>query len=93
MMGRSAILLVVLFFALTSSLVVGKEEPLVGDPVELPSDVDWIRVEVPRLDVSSTDLRARFIDGRPLDYLVTESVLEVITERELYQQSAEQETG
>ena len=37
-----------------------------------------MRVEVPRLEVSSTDLRARFDDGRPLDYLLTEPVLEVI---------------
>lgn len=55
-----------------------------GGPVDLPDDVDWIRVEVPRLEVSSTDLRARFTDGRPLDYLVTEPVLEVIERRRLY---------
>jgi nicotinate-nucleotide adenylyltransferase len=57
-----------------------------GEPVELPDDVDWIRVEVPRLQVSSTDLRARFTDGRPLDYLVTEPVLDVIRTRALYQE-------
>ena len=57
-----------------------------GEPVELPDDVDWIRVEVPRLEVSSTDLRARFSDGRPLDYLVTEPVLDVIRNRSLYQE-------
>lgn len=56
-----------------------------GEPVDLPHDVDWIRVEVPRLEVSSTDLRARFSDGRPLDYLVTEPVLDVIRSRSLYQ--------
>ena len=55
-----------------------------GDPVELSADIDWIRVEVPHLEVSSTDLRARFRDGRPLDYLVTEPVLDVIRERGLY---------
>ena len=55
-----------------------------GAPVELSSDIDWIRVEVPRLDVSSTDLRSRFTDGRPLDYLITQPVLEVIRERSLY---------
>ena len=55
-----------------------------GDPVELPDDIEWIRVEVPRLEVSSTDLRARFVDGRPLDYLVTEPVLDVIVRRRLY---------
>jgi len=55
-----------------------------GEPVELADDIDWIRVEVPRLEVSSTDLRARFTDGRPLDYLVTQPVLDVIGRRGLY---------
>jgi nicotinate-nucleotide adenylyltransferase len=67
--------------ALSSLVVVDRP----GDPVELPDDVAWIRVEVPRLEVSSTDLRARFSDGRPLDYLVTEPVLDVIRSRSLYQ--------
>lgn len=55
-----------------------------GDPVELDPAIDWIRVEVPRLEVSSTDLRDRCADGRPLDYLVTDDVLDVIDERGLY---------
>lgn len=55
-----------------------------GNQVDLPPIVEWIRVEVPRLEVSSTDLRARFVDGRPLDYLVTEPVLDVIAQRGLY---------
>lgn len=55
-----------------------------GKPVELSPTIDWIRVEVPRLEVSSTDLRARFVDGRPLDYLLTERVLDTIAERRLY---------
>ncbi len=55
-----------------------------GAPVVLSTDIDWIRVEVPRLDVSSTDLRSRFTDGRPLDYLITQPVLGVIRERSLY---------
>ena len=59
-----------------------------GEPVELADDIDWIRVEVPRLEVSSTDLRARFTDGRPLDYLLTHPVLDVIRERGLYGASA-----
>jgi nicotinate-nucleotide adenylyltransferase len=41
-------------------------------------------VEVPRLDVSSTDLRARAADGRPLDGLVPGSVVALIRERGLY---------
>ena len=55
-----------------------------GAPVDLPAGFDWIRVEVPRLEVSSTDLRARFEDGRPLDYLLTEPVLDVIAREGLY---------
>lgn len=55
-----------------------------GEPVWLDPDIDWIRVEVPRLEVSSTDLRERWRDGRPLDYLVTEDVLVVIADRGLY---------
>ena len=55
-----------------------------GDPVELSEDFRWLRVEVPRLEVSSTDLRARFSDGRPLDYLLTQPVLDMIAIRQLY---------
>ena len=55
-----------------------------GVQVALPSEFAWIRVESPRLEVSSTDLRARFVDGRPLDYLVTDPVLRVIAARGLY---------
>lgn len=55
-----------------------------GAPVELAPHVDWVRVEVPRLEVSSTDLRERFSDGRPLDYLVTDPVLDLIRLRETY---------
>lgn len=55
-----------------------------GVQVDLPKDFAWIRVESPRLEVSSTDLRARFSDGRPLDYLVTPPVLHVIIQRGLY---------
>ena len=56
-----------------------------GAPVVLDESVDWIHVEVPRLEVSSTDLRTRFCDWRPLNYLLTDAVLEVIAERSLYE--------
>jgi nicotinate-nucleotide adenylyltransferase len=55
-----------------------------GESVDVDDAIEWIRVEVPRLEVSSTDLRARFTDGRPLDYLVTQPVLDVIRARGLY---------
>ncbi len=64
-----------------SSLVV-VDRP--GESVYLPEEFRWLRVEVPHLEVSSTDLRARFSDGRPLDYLLTEPVLEMIAARGLY---------
>jgi len=59
-----------------------------GVAVELPKQFSWLRVESPRLEVSSTDLRSRFSDGRPLDYLVTEPVLHVIEQRGLYGSAA-----
>lgn len=44
----------------------------------------WVSVETPRLEVSSTDLRARVLDGRPLDYLLTPTVIDTIRDRRLY---------
>lgn len=44
----------------------------------------WQSVEVPRLEVSSTDLRRRVLEGRPLDYLVPPAVVECMTARGLY---------
>ena len=67
--------------AARSSLVV-VDRP--GIPVELPSGYPWIRVEVPHLEVSSTDLRERVRDGRPLDYLITDPVQRLVRERSLY---------
>jgi nicotinate-nucleotide adenylyltransferase len=49
-----------------------------------PPGWDWERVETPRLEVSSTDLRARVVDGRPLDYLLTPAVIACIEARGLY---------
>ncbi len=59
-----------------------------GQPVALDPTIGWLRVEVPRLAVSSTDLRSRWTDGRPLDYLVTEDVLDVVIARGLYGEEA-----
>lgn len=55
-----------------------------GVSVELPQQFAWLRVESPRLEVSSTDLRSRFADGRPTDYLVTAAVLNEIQIRGMY---------
>jgi nicotinate-nucleotide adenylyltransferase len=64
------------------STMVVVERP--GHHAELPDGVDWLRVEVPHLEVSSTDLRARVVDGRPLDYLLTPAVIDGIRRRALY---------
>ena len=53
-------------------------------PAPTPDGWRWMRVEVPSVEVSSTDLRARAVDGRPLDYLVTHEVADWITEHGLY---------
>jgi nicotinate-nucleotide adenylyltransferase len=56
-----------------------------GAPI--PSVPDGWRadvVEIPALEVSSTDLRARVADGRPLDYLVPEAAVREVRRRGLY---------
>jgi len=52
-----------------------------------PSSLDGWRIEevtVPALEISSTDLRARAADGRPLDYLVPEAAVHCLRARGLY---------
>jgi nicotinate-nucleotide adenylyltransferase len=49
-----------------------------------PEGWRFVRVEMPRLDVSSTDLRARVVDGRPLDFLTPPAVVSCIRDRRLY---------
>ena len=41
-------------------------------------------IEVPALEISSTDLRERARTGRPLDYLVPDGAIAVIRDRDLY---------
>ena len=41
-------------------------------------------VVIPALEVSSTDLRSRAADGRPLDYLVPDAAIHCIRRRNLY---------
>lgn len=54
-----------------------------------PPGWSWEMVETPRLEVSSTDLRARIADGRPLDYLLTPAVIDCIRARRLYRSPAD----
>lgn len=66
----------------TSTLVV-VDRPGTAPTVALDG-FDWTHVEVPRLEVSSTDLRERVRDGRPLDYLLPRDVIAFLAERDLY---------
>lgn len=49
-----------------------------------PAGYRYEKVAVPLFDVSSTDIRARVLDGRPLDYILPRPVIECIHERGLY---------
>jgi nicotinate-nucleotide adenylyltransferase len=42
-------------------------------------------IDVPRLDISSSELRRRVREGRPIDYLVADEVADYIEQRRLYQ--------
>ncbi len=55
-----------------------------GAVTRLPEGFDGLRVEVPRLEVSSTDLRARAVDGRPLRFLVPDQVISLVRDLDLY---------
>jgi nicotinate-nucleotide adenylyltransferase len=59
--------------------------PGAGRPRRLDHD-GWkvVEVTVPNLEISSTDLRARAADGRPLEYLVPESAVRFIRARGMY---------
>ena len=53
-------------------------------PAKPLSEWRTVSVEIPDLDISSTDLRARAATGRPLDFLVPEPAVRVIRQRGLY---------
>jgi nicotinate-nucleotide adenylyltransferase len=41
-------------------------------------------IETPRIDISSTDIRARILQGRSIRYLVCDEVRRYIEEQRLY---------
>lgn len=70
---------------LASLVVVDRPGEGVGS---VPDGWRGLRVEVPRLEVSSTDLRDRIVTGRPLDYLLPRGVITCIRQRHLYSDQA-----
>ena len=73
---RDAVTLVVVNRPGTKEAELGPGGPLAG----------WtaVSIEVPALEISSTDLRERAATGRPLDYLVPGEAIRAIRERGLY---------
>ncbi|MFN8037222.1 MAG: nicotinate-nucleotide adenylyltransferase [Acidimicrobiia bacterium] len=55
-----------------------------GDVGDAPEGWTCCRITIPRLDVSSTDLRERLARGRPIDGLVPPGAVRIIRERRLY---------
>lgn len=55
-----------------------------GHDLVVPDGWDVTVVDVPAVEVSSTDVRRRCADGAPIDFLVTDAVRSVIVERGLY---------
>jgi len=53
-------------------------------PAARPGGFDWLEVEVPAVDVSSTDIRARLASGRTIEVLVPAAAAAVIADRHLY---------
>jgi len=67
--------------------VVAVHRPGVADVTPL-AGWRWVRLDLPGLEVSSTDLRQRARDGRPLDYLVPGPVIDCIAARGLYRDAS-----
>lgn len=66
---------------LAKTVVVNRTGRQGGRP---PSGWAHIVVDVPALDISSADVRARFAEGRPVEALVPQAVIEAVLERGLY---------
>ncbi|HEX9530860.1 MAG TPA: nicotinate-nucleotide adenylyltransferase [Acidimicrobiales bacterium] len=69
--------------ALASLVVVNRPGAGAG-AVAVPPGWRGVTIEIPALDLSSTDLRARAAAGRPLDYLVPPGAIRYLRERGLY---------
>lgn len=55
-----------------------------GGTTDLPDGLEVDHVDVPLLEVSSTDLRSRAATGRSMRFLVPDAVISIISDRRLY---------
>ncbi|HWJ62145.1 MAG TPA: nicotinate-nucleotide adenylyltransferase [Acidimicrobiales bacterium] len=55
-----------------------------GTPTPVDPRFDWVRVDIPELEISSTELRARVAAGRSIRYLTPPGVASAIADRSLY---------
>lgn len=55
-----------------------------GTPTPIDDGFDWTRIDIPELEISSTELRQRVADGRSVEYLTPPGVVAYLRERDLY---------
>jgi nicotinate-nucleotide adenylyltransferase len=55
-----------------------------GESGGVPAGFDPLRVSAPRLDISSTEIRRRVAEGRPVRFLVPDGVVSVMDRLGLY---------
>jgi len=55
-----------------------------GSPTPTDNEVAWTRVDIPELEISSSEVRGRVAAGRSIRYLVPPGVVTVVQERGLY---------
>lgn len=55
-----------------------------GTPTPIDDGFEWTRIDIPELEISSTELRQRIADGRSVEYLTPPGVVAFLGERDLY---------
>lgn len=55
-----------------------------GEAVEVDTRYPWTAVDVPRIDLSSTEIRERVWNGRSIRYFVPDAVFDIVGHENLY---------
>jgi len=55
-----------------------------GTPTPIDDAFEWTRIDIPELEISSTELRQRIADGRSVEYLTPPGVVAYLAGRDLY---------